>query len=206
MAETLQSAEVAARSIISTRSVTPTRALELEKVLRQYRRFGLARRVLELCKDHPDLATNAEQRLVVAQKRALCTYKDPDLPADQKLDDALRILSDAEDLRTTKNQETLGLAGAIYKRKWELSAQERNLEVSLAYYYRGYGEGVAKDFGYTAINAAFVLDCLADLESVESQRTVLANAAGAQRRALATKIRTEMVAQLPSLVTEAGNE
>src|SRR5688572_29291680 len=28
----------------------------------------------------------------LAQQQALCTYKDPDLPADQRLDDALSIL------------------------------------------------------------------------------------------------------------------
>jgi hypothetical protein len=84
----------------------------------------------------------------------------------------------------TKDQETLGLAGAIYKRLWELSAQERHLATSLAYYYRGYEQGVESDYGYTAINAAFVLDLLADIESVAGQPAPIVAASAAQRRSL----------------------
>src|SRR5216683_497826 len=47
------------------------------------------------------------------------------------------ILSQScEDISTTKNQETLGITGAIYKRKWELNNQKSLLERALNYYLR----------------------------------------------------------------------
>lgn len=203
--DALRDAEREAREIIGGRSATPRRVLELENVLRAGRRFGLARMILERCEDHPDPIGDGETKLKIAQKHALCTYKDPDLPADQKLEDAERILQTVDDLKTTTDQETLGLAGAIYKRKWEQTAQERHLEISLAYYYRGYQQGVASDHGYTAINAAFVLDLLADLESIEAQPAPLVAATGAQRRSLARRIRQTIIATLPALPDQPAN-
>lgn len=80
------------------------------------------------------------------------------MPVDLRLDTAFGILEKTEDIDTTKNQETLGIVGAIYKRKWEVDNQKMQLERSLLYYRRGYREGAENDFGYTGINAAFVLD------------------------------------------------
>jgi predicted acylesterase/phospholipase RssA len=205
MTKTLQEAERQARDIIRGRSTTPKEVLELEKALRAHRKFGLARKVLERGKDHSDLMGDAVLRLKIAQKRSFCTYKDPDLPTDQKLEDALQILREAEDLKTTTDQETLGLAGAIYKRTWEWTAQERHLETSLAYYFRGYQEGVAKDYGYTGINAAFILDVLADLEGVEAQPGPVMASTAAQRRSLARDIRKNIVTSLPMLLEQPGN-
>lgn len=205
MAITLQDAERRAREIIAGVAASPAEVLDLEKVLRGDRKFGLARKILERVQVRAEVIGDPKLRLKVAQKLALCTYKDADLPADQKLDDAQRVLQAADDLRTTTDQETLGLAGAIYKRKWELTAQERYLEISLAYYYRGYEQGVAKDYGYTSINAAFVLDVLADLENVESQPAPLVAATAAHRRALGKRIRTDIVDALPDLPNQPGS-
>src|SRR5262245_18091552 len=205
MTMTLQEAECRAREIIGSVSVQPNDVLELEKVLRGGRRFGLARKILERIKDHTDVIRDRKLGLKVAQKHALCTYKDADLPADQKLDDAERILQAADDLKTTSDQETLGLAGSIYKSKWELTAQERHLETALSYYFRGYQQGVAKDYGYTSINAAFVLDVLCDLENVESQPAPLVAATATQRRSLAKRIRQDIVEALPPLPNQPDN-
>jgi predicted acylesterase/phospholipase RssA len=205
MTTTLQEAQRRARDIIGGVSALPQDVLELEKVLRGARHFGLARKILERAAEHPALIRDRDLRRQIAQKHALCTYKDADLPADQKLDDAEQILQAADDLKTTTDQETLGLAGAIYKRKWELTAQERHLEISLAYYYRGYAQGVVKDYGYTGINAAFVLDLLADLENVEAQPAPLVAATAVQRRALGQRIRQDIVATLPALPNQSDN-
>jgi predicted acylesterase/phospholipase RssA len=180
------------------------RVRKLEKVLSNARQFGLARKMLNRCvKDDPAFRSGQDIRLKIAQRRALCTYKDMDLPADQKLHDALAILREADDLEKTECQETLGQAGAIYKRLWELSAQQRDLEISLAYYHRGYELGVAGDFGYTAINAAFVLDLLAGIETVAVQSP----AGSAERRhSLASEIRRAIVAKVPGLAAIPGNE
>jgi predicted acylesterase/phospholipase RssA len=152
--------------------------------------FGLARRMLEIARNQAcyEGADEAFKRKFI-QKLSLCTYKDPDLNPHERLDRALKILDktqktidkegktreglDVLDLKAsdcTKDQETLGQVGAIYKRKWELTGQNVFLERSLAYYQRGYEQGVAKDYGYTAINAAFVLDLLAQTEVNEADR------------------------------------
>ncbi|HEV2666748.1 MAG TPA: tetratricopeptide repeat-containing protein, partial [Blastocatellia bacterium] len=142
---------------------------DLAMRLKNERAFGYARRILERVRRSEDKAGSPKNPLKLAQQLALVTYKDPDLPPDRKLDDAFDILRRADDLRTTKNQETLGLAGAIHKRRWELDGQKRDLERSLAFYLRGYEQGVEGDDGYTGINAAFALDMIADQEEEEGE-------------------------------------
>lgn len=152
---TLKEAEAEAWGIVRGTATTVERVLKLERTLRGGRKFSLARKILQRLVDER-LINGHPERLKVVQKLALCTYKDMDLPADEKLQDALEILRERADLTATTDPESLGLAGAIYKRLWELTAQQRDLETSLAYYYRGYEQGVGD--GYTGINAAFVLD------------------------------------------------
>ena len=137
---------------------------ELVKQLKREKAFGFARKLLELARESLDPDTDALQRLRVAQELALSTYKDPDLPVSDRLDRTLGILEADGGLQETQNQETLGLAGTIFKRKWEVSGQKIHLERALYYYLRGYQKGPANDFGYTGINAAYVLDFLAYLE------------------------------------------
>jgi predicted acylesterase/phospholipase RssA len=204
MEMTLLDAESAAREIVGGKEAKPTQVLNLVGVLRHGRKFGLARKILERCAAHPDLMTDARLRMEVGQKRALCTYKDPDLANDRKLDDAFTILQSVTDLETSLDQETLGLAGAILKRKWELTAQVRYLESSFAFYYRGYRQGVENDDGYTAINAAFVSDCLADIANVPDQPADVDLILLAQRRREANAIRKEIVEKLPSLPDRPG--
>ncbi len=113
------------------------------------------------------LTVDPNLTLRLAQHHALCTYKDNGLRARTRLESALDILREAEDLSSTTDQETLGLMGAIHKRLWELDMQQEHLERSLHFYRRGYEVGITKDFGYTAINAAFVLDLVAKQEKDE---------------------------------------
>jgi predicted acylesterase/phospholipase RssA len=193
----LNDAVAEAWNIVRGHKATVARVLELEKVLNPKRRFGLARKILQEVRSDPSLADDRKLKLKVGHRLSLNTYKDPDLPTDKKLQDALEILQSVEDLRTTKNQETLGQAGAIHKRRWELTAQQRDLETSLSYYYRGYLEGVTKDQGYTGINAAFVLDLLADIESVSAEPAPVS--AANQRQALASEIRRKIVDEVPGL-------
>lgn len=153
-----------AKNAIATQQGDPNRLLEISQALRRDNDFSHAREVLKIAREKLPANAPAALRRRLAQQHALCTYKDPDLPIDQRLDDALNILGQAEELSTTTIQEFLGLAGAIYKRKWEIDGQRKNLEWSLFYYYRGYKQGVEIDRGYTALNAAFVLDLLAAQE------------------------------------------
>ena len=158
-----------AENILRGKSADVRSMLELSENLKGEKAFGLARRILAIARDmKPDDEKLADK---LRQQHALCTYKDPDLPVNNRLDRALQILGEGEDLRETKSQETLGLAGAIYKRKWELLGGKQILERSLSYYLRGYQEGPAGDQGYTGINAAFLLDLLATMETAEAKET-----------------------------------
>jgi predicted acylesterase/phospholipase RssA len=193
---TLADAMQRAHDMLLGRTLSPDEALEIVKTLHGGRQFGIARKMLDRYAVDPRVMGDPATRRRVAQKRALSTYKDPDLATDLKLERALAILRETDDLDATKDQETLGLAGAIFKRQWELTGQERHLETSAAYYWRGYEQGVESDFGYTGINAAFVLDQLADAEcpegklsspSAESAR-VRRQGAAAMRRAIVDRV------------------
>ena len=150
---------------------TPQRMLELATQLKSELRFSYARRLLLRASNHKDTGLDQELREKITQQLALCTYKDEDLPADERLDRALEILREIADFKTTTVQETLGLIGAIYKRRWEIDNQRENLEQSLVYYLRGYEQGPVKDQGYTGINAAYILDRLAKLEEVQAKKS-----------------------------------
>jgi predicted acylesterase/phospholipase RssA len=182
-----------AKDYLNGHQVTPERIKDLVKYLKNEDRFGWARMVLSKVQDAqiPDAAL----RTWFAQQHALCTYKDPDLPVLRALDQALAILQGNLDLANTSDQETLGIAGAIFKRRWQATGQKDHLERSYHHYRRGFDVGPEKDCGYTAINAAFVLDQLADIEMADGMPSV------DSRRAEATKIREVVVAQLLPLKT-----
>jgi hypothetical protein len=77
----------------------------------------------------PRLAANKQLKLV--QQLALGIHKDADLPTDDRLDRALDILEARAALTSSTNPEILGLAGAIYKRKWEVYAPKQHMEHAL---------------------------------------------------------------------------
>ena len=131
------------------------------------------------------------RHVLMTQQLAIATYKDPDLPTDERLTRALAIiktLHDGTGQSPGQCQETYGVTGAIYKRLWEYDGQKQNLERALDFYLKGYAVGLPEDAatddvlaylikhrkaaristkddnGYTGINAAFVLDRLAHLE------------------------------------------
>jgi hypothetical protein len=170
--------------------------------LKKVKAFGYARKLLVLARESLDQETDKHLKLKLAQEHALCTYKDPDLPVSDRLDRALRILDGADALRESKNQETLGLAGAIFKRKWEVSGQKIHLEHSFYYYLRGYQQGPANDLGYTGINAAYVLDQLAGLEARQAQSAGMTSKVADERWKQATEIRTKLVNELPELAEQ----
>jgi hypothetical protein len=135
----------------------------------------------------------------ILQQLASCTEKDPDLPLDRRYQKALKIieapLHEAEKFLISSvtgdsselgdliyaHQETFGIAGAIHKRWWQVDSQIRHLVQAQELYGKGWhlartwqGPGIP-DQGYTGINAAFVLDLLAqqmpdDPELVEKRK------------------------------------
>src|SRR5438093_396652 len=155
---------VEAKRILRQRTFAPDDAIPLVKRLKREQLFDYACRVLTLVRRQP--TPNDKLRQQLAQQHALCTYKDQDQPSPERLDTALDILKQSANLDTTKDQETLGLAGSIYKQKWLADGQKQHLETSFHFYHRGHRQGVTTpDLGYTGINAAFVLDLLAEIEA-----------------------------------------
>ncbi|MBI2925406.1 MAG: patatin-like phospholipase family protein [Verrucomicrobia bacterium] len=178
--------------------------LALVDELKQERRFWLGRRLLDRYAEREEVRQHPDPRVrrKFGQQRALCTYKDPDLPAEDRLDRALGILEAADPLDRSADQESLGQAGAVYKRKWELTGHRQHLETALDYYLRGHRQGVVNDYGYTAVNAAFVLDLLADLAERGTRPAVASHELAEQRRQQAQTIRQEIARALPPLVTQ----
>ena len=196
-------------------------AIGIAVALRNRNGFRVARRVLErLWNEHEGLGRDAERFRKVRQLLALCTYRDPDLDPECKLDDAFAILETCEDLSTTTDQESLGLAGAIWKRKWEQDAALAHLERSLAYYQRGHDEGMKAQAalsvkqpgpagppglfdhydGYTGINAALVLDLIAYQEMQAAGGAPHDFAEARVRKA--REIRTDIATRLEALNDE----
>jgi predicted acylesterase/phospholipase RssA/tetratricopeptide (TPR) repeat protein len=187
-----------AREILIGTERTPGQTLRLAKNLDKLDEFTLGWKVLDKALLHPDFGRDAKQSEII-QRRALYTYKDVNQPLGARLNEALEFLETRANLpkperlgsdEGTKDQETLGLAGAIYKRKWELDRQDRHMASALGYYLKGYEQKPWGDQGYTSINAAFALDLLAYLSPLDAQ----------QRREGAQKIRREIVQLVPDMV------
>jgi predicted acylesterase/phospholipase RssA len=195
-----------AKNILRGQKASPEEILALTKQLKGEKAFDYARRILARARSDPKLKNRAELAKKLAQQHALCTYKDPNLSAEIRFDDALEILWEVEELSTTRDQETLGIAGAIYKYKWEAYGQKQYLESALAYYFRGYQEGSEHDYGYTGINAAYVLDLLANIESTEAKKTGIASKAVRSRRQEARGIREDLVSKLLHILEDTENQ
>jgi predicted acylesterase/phospholipase RssA len=161
----------------------PGNLVPLAWLLRDHQQFGYARRVLGRVRAW------GEDSEELRQQDALCTYKDMELPAARRLDRALEILTEGRSLEDSSSAETLGIAGAIYKRKWELDAKRTDLESAAWCYQRGYEQRADPNHAYAGVNAAFVCDQLAELEErtpgVSSEAATLRERADEIRRRIA---------------------
>lgn len=191
-----------ARQVLGGIELKPDELRDLAKDLQKTNEFGYAWRILARARRSKDLTPELSRELY--QQQALCTYKDTHLHEDDRLDRALQILREGEDLQTTTDPETLGLAGAIHKRRWHVRNDKRELETALQYYRRGHRTdreaGFQEKQGYPGINAAFVLDLLATLEDRPNETSATTAKLVADRRAEATAIREEIVDGLENLL------
>jgi predicted acylesterase/phospholipase RssA len=165
----------------------PDGRVELAKTLRDHQQFGYARRLLSRVR------RDGEDSELLRQQHAFCTYKDAELPAARRLDRALAILGEGGRLiRDSRCAETLGIAGAIFKRRWSVDAKRADLESALWCYRRGSEHTDQKEWTYAAINAAFVSDQLAALEAEglgpSPQAVALRRSADEIRRDLVAKV------------------
>src|SRR6185436_16353784 len=75
------------------------------------------------------------------------------------LAEALKVMSELNP-ESTNDPETLGIWGAVHKRKWELDGQPEDLDEAI----RAYGKGFnLKDDYYNGINYAFMLNVRASV-------------------------------------------
>lgn len=108
-----------------------------------------------------DLWKKASERIendsYFLQQMALCTYKSKSPTEKVALNDALAIIYRLDpEGRTTNDPETLGIAGAIYKRLWLLDRSEfAYLERAISYYRKGFE--INADY-YTGENYALCLE------------------------------------------------
>jgi hypothetical protein len=103
----------------------------------------------------------------VIQQLALATYKAKQPSAPAALDEAWETLAVLAPEMST-DPETLGIAGAIQKRKWETSHDRRCLDSAIDLYGRGFE--VRRDY-YNGENYAICLDLRAPTHSDAAEST-----------------------------------
>ena len=188
---------VAREIVAGSRSLATPELIRLAHDLSEENQIGYARRVyaVALSMAPPELHDQIQIKV------ALTTYKDPDLPVDDRLKTAesllLNLLSRPASLPVTQVQEASGILGGVYKQRWSVYGHKDHLERALFYYRSGYRLGIASDFAYTALNTAFVLDLLADAERGMTDEP---SEASQFRMEEASRIRAEIVSTLPALV------
>jgi len=126
----------------------------------------LLEKIEELKKEHDykelrSLIKKYEKNLTPDLLRALaeCYYKDLELSKEFAYPKALKILDDITD--DDNPHETLCLKGAIYKRKWEYTANQKYLIIAKDFYQEAYNLNTDNSY-YSGINVAFLLDELAN--------------------------------------------
>lgn len=143
--------------------------LDLCKQMETIDQFDYASELL-LKKHGLEAKAGKQASLEECQRLAKCIYKDSSLSSYLRFDLAIDKLNQADTLLHSDNCETLGLAGAIYKRWWQYDHQHNHLELSQFYYHRGfqtwkkylggpndlYAKHVQNDDGWNAINYAYI--------------------------------------------------
>jgi predicted acylesterase/phospholipase RssA len=197
-----------ANSVLRGKDLSVLEIYMLAERLKDNNEFGLARKLFGRIRALGSYGGLKASPVKVSQRHALCTYKDPDLPAGDRFRRALEILDEADLLCPTKpeQQETLGLRGAVLKRLWQVEGQRAFLDRSLGYYLKGYEIGPETDQGYTGMNAAFVLDLSAREDAVQAGKTGTSWTVAGDRWRLAHDIRKRLAALLPDLPKKPGLE
>jgi predicted acylesterase/phospholipase RssA len=168
----------------------PTTAADAVTQAREHereRRFGDARRIVERARERWPEDRGLRHRLAVA------TYQDSDLHAGRRHGQALEILAEGGPVEQSQDAEALAIAGDVHRRRWEHDGRLDHLHRALFFYRRGAGLGVAADGGRTAVDAAFALDLLADVEKREDPDSPVP----ADRAEEARKWREAVVQALP---------
>ena len=185
-----------ADEILSGKPARPEELVELASRLQSALEFTRVRKLLSpIVKAELDPALHN----VIRRLLAFSISKDSDLLADLRFDTAIDVLSRDLDLTTTNDQASLGVAGAIYKGKWETFILRQDLETAIAFFLRAYQCGVEGDSGYSGAFAALLLTVLASLQQIQEKLSGLSSEAAPLRIAQADAIRRDMIEKLTPL-------
>jgi len=187
------------QAVLRGERIAPSGAGQLARELIGHDLHYWARRLLFEVLARSDMSR--AERVPLVQALALATYKDTGLLQRQAFERVLALLAAEFDLEQTRDQETLGMLGALYKRRWRIDGRRLWLEQSLHFYRRGFACGVTGDAGYTAINAAYIQDVLAWLEQRPGQSGFAASQAEERRRD-ARMIREQLIRALSPQLPE----
>lgn len=129
----------------------------------------------------------------IIQKLTLATYKNEKPNKEKSLKNALSILSKLSP-DTSHDPETLGLAGAINKRLWEITNRKAYLNNAITFYEKGFS---FKNDYYNGINYAYLLNVRsATSKSNDSIADYV----------LANRIREKVIAICTKLLKKSYNE
>ncbi len=182
------------------------------KLLKEKSQFHLASKLLKQARDRqqqlrPPCETSercwwkddeSKNEVWTIQQLALCIYKNEEIPARKRLDQAVSLLEEIG-LRdvSNKNTETLCLGGAAYKIKWQQFGQVEDLCESLAFYRAAFERNPQQDMGYGGINAAFIMDILADRASRIAHRSNTSSEEARSLKENADTYRRQIIATVP---------
>ena len=174
--------------------------LGMSKLLKGVEEHALARKLLLQLTQQGCSQALAHK---VAQQLALNTYKDDELPPGRRYPEALTIL-ESIGLRNPDcdDPETLGQAGAIYKRKFDKSGRIEDLQAALYFYNRGWSQNPQKDLGYCGINAAYILDRLAQQARIDAAREKFVETQSTLLLEQARNLRLQLVNEVPNYAIE----
>jgi predicted acylesterase/phospholipase RssA len=181
-------------ALLAAPSIDADLGKSLAKVLKGLNDHSPARKILSRVRERDPGDIGAAQQL------ALSTYKDEELPPDSRLSDALKML-EAIGLRKPEcaDPETLGQGGAIFKRRWERSGQIEDLHTSLHFYMSGWSRNRQDDMGYCGVNAAYILDVLANRARIAAAREKTTDRHADGLAGEARALREEMKRELPDI-------
>ena len=162
--------------------------------------YDLACKLLTVAQHIPEWQ---EQATWIRQQLALCTYKDEEIPPKTRFEQALSILEELG-LRESDNinSKTLALGGAIYKHRWRTSGQLEDLHESLFFYLAAYKRNPEQDMGHSGVNAAFIMDLLADRLKTIAAHSGAQLAESERLQRLAMELRQRMATEIPMLAAK----
>ncbi len=142
---------------------------------------------------------NAKEEVWIIQRLAFCKYKNDEIPARKRLEEAFGLLESIGLYDSSnKNTETLCLGGAACKIKWQQFGQIEDLYESLSFYRAAFERNPQQDMGYGGVNAAYIMDILAERASRIAHRSNTPSQEVQRLKEEADTFRQQIIATVPA--------